>query len=56
MCRQTDSQTDGHKIEKKIQKTDTVVNAGAPDTEYLYYPLDVEGASLKDSLLPANTR
>ena len=27
-----------------------VVNAGPPDTEYLYYPLDVEGVTLMDSL------
>ena len=26
------------------------------DTEYLYYPLDVEGVTLKGSLLPAITR
>ena len=30
-----------------------VVNAGPPDVEYLYYPLDVEGVTLKGSLLPA---
>ena len=28
-----------------------IVNAGPPDTEYLYYPLDVEGVTLKGSLL-----
>ena len=39
---------------KKIWKTNTVVNAGPPDTEYLYYPLDVEGVTLKGSLLPAS--
>ena len=27
-----------------------VVNAGPPDTEYLHYPLDVEGVTLMDSL------
>ena len=27
-----------------------------PDTEYLYYPLDVEGVTLKGSLLPAHIR
>ena len=32
------------------------VNAGPPDTEYLYYPLDVEGVNLKVSLLPAHIR
>ena len=37
-----------------IEKTNTaVVNAGPPDTKYLYYPLDVEGINLKGSLLPA---
>ena len=35
-------------------KTNTVVNAGAPDTKYLYCPLDVEGVTLKGSLLPAS--
>ena len=30
-----------------------VVNAGPPDAEYLYYPPDVEGVTLKGSLLPA---
>ena len=28
-------------------------NAGSPDTEYLYYPVDVEGVAPKGSLLPA---
>ena len=27
--------------------------AGPPDTEYLYYPLYMEGVTLKGSLLPA---
>ena len=27
-----------------------------PDTEYLYYPLDVEGVTLKGSLLPTSIR
>ena len=40
----------------KIKNTNTVVNADIPDTEYLYYPLDMEGVILKGSLLPANTR
>ena len=30
--------------------------AGPPDTEYLYYPLDVEGVTLKGSLLLASIR
>ena len=32
----------------------SVVNVGPPDTEYLYYPLEVEGVTLKGSLLPAH--
>ena len=39
---------------KKIWKTNTaVVNADPPDVEYLYYQLDMEGATLKGSLLRA---
>ena len=39
---------------RKIKKTNVaVVNAGPSGTEYLYYPLDVEGVTLKGSLLPA---
>ena len=34
----------------------SVVNAGPSDTEYLYYPLDVEDVNLKGSLLPAHIR
>ena len=45
----------GTKKEKK-SKTNTDVNAGPPDTAYLYYPLDVEGVTLKGSLLPASLR
>ena len=41
---------------KKSKNTTTVVNSGPTDTEYLYYPLDVEGVTLKGSLLPASTR
>ena len=45
------------KKKNKIKKNSTVVvNAGPPDTEYLYYPLDVEGVTLKGSLLPANIK
>ena len=50
----THRQTDGHK-KKKRKKTNTV-NAGPPDTEYLCYPLDVGGVTLKGSLLPATAR
>ena len=42
---------------KNLKKpTMSVVNAGPPDTEYLYYALDVEGITLKRSLLPAHIR
>ena len=41
---------------KKYLKTNTVVNAGPPDTEYLYYPLNVEGVTQKGSLLPAHIK
>ena len=50
----TDKQMDTKK--KKIWKTNPVVNADLPDTEYLYYPLDVEGVTLKGSLFPAGLR
>ena len=36
--------------------SNNVVSAGPLDAEYLYYPLDVEGITLKGSLLPASTR
>ena len=37
-----------------LAKTNTaVINAGPPDTGYLYYPLDVKGVTLKGLLLPA---
>ena len=42
--------------QKKSLKTNTVVNAGPPDTEYLYYPLNVESVTQKGSLLPAHIR
>ena len=42
--------------QKKSLKTNTVLNAGPPDTEYLYYPLNVEGITQKGSLLPAHIR
>ena len=36
---------------RKIYKTNTaVINAGLPGKEYLYYPLDLEGVTLKGSL------
>ena len=38
---------------KNLYKTNTaVVNAGPPDTQYLYYQLDVEDVTLMGSLLP----
>ena len=49
-----DKQTDAKK--EKNLKTNTDANAGPPDTVYLYYPLDVEGVTLKGSLLPASLR
>ena len=46
-----------NKKSKNLKKpTLSVVNAGPPDTEYLYYPLDVEGVTLKSSLFPAHVR
>ena len=46
-----------NKKSKNLKKpTLSVVNAGPPDTEYLYYPLDREGVTLKGSLLPAHIR
>ena len=42
---------------KNLKKpTLSVVNAGHPDTEFLYYLLDVEGVTLKGSLLPAHKK
>ena len=40
-------------IQKDLKTNTPVVNAGPLDTDYLYYPLDVEGFTLKRSLLPA---
>ena len=47
-----------NKKSKDLKKpTLSVVNAGPPHTEYLYYyPLDVEGVNLRGSLLPAHAR
>ena len=45
------------KTRKNLKKpTLPVMNAGPPDTEYLYYPLNVEGITQKGSLLPAYIR
>ena len=46
-----------NKKSKNLKKqTFSAVSADPPDTEYLYYPLDVEGVTLKGSLLPAHIR
>ena len=42
--------------QKNSLKTNIVVNAVPPDTEYLYYPLNVEGVTQKSSLFPAHIR
>ena len=42
--------------QKKSLKTNTVVNAGPPDTEYLHYPLNVGGVTQKGSMVPAHIR
>ena len=42
--------------QKTSLKTNTVVNVGLPDIEYLYYPLNIEGVTQKGSLLPAHIR
>ena len=52
----TNRQTYEHEKEKFKKPTLSVVNDGAPDTEDLYYPLDVEGVTLKGSLLVADIR
>ena len=60
----TDEKTDRHedkqmdtKNRKNLKKpTLSVVNARPPDTEYLHYPLNLEGVSQKNSLLPAHIR
>ena len=44
------------KKKENLKQKNTAVNAAPPDTEYLYYPLDVEGITLKGSLLPAIRR
>ena len=46
-----------NKKSKNLKKpTLSVVNAGPPDREYLYFLLDVESVTLKGSLLPAHIR
>ena len=35
---------------QNLWKTNTVVDTGSADSEYLYYPLDVEGVTLAGSL------
>ena len=42
---------------KNLKKpTMSVVSAGPPDKECLFYPLDEEGVTLKGSLSPAHIR
>ena len=42
---------------KNLKKpTMSVVNTGPPVTECLYYPLDVDGVTLKGSFSPAHIR
>ena len=42
---------------KNIKKTTLpVVDAGSPDPDYLYYPLNVDIVTQKGSLVPANIR
>ena len=41
------------KTKKFRKRTLSVINAGLPDTKYMYYPLNVEGITQKGSLLPA---
>ena len=59
--RPTETQTDQRigklrNTQKNLKKPALpVVNPGPPDTKYLYYLLDVEGVTLKGSLLPAHT-
>ena len=43
-------------LKKKNKKKVCFVNAGPPDTGCLSYPLDVQGFTLKGSLLPAHIR
>ena len=60
----TDEKSDRHEdqhMDKKTKKnlkkpTLSVVNAGPPDTEYLHYPLNVEGVIQKSSLLRTHIR
>ena len=45
------------KERKNLKKSRmSVVNVGPPYTEYLYYPLNLEGVTQKGSLLPAYIR
>ena len=46
----------GAALKKLKNPTLSIVNASPPDTEYLYYPLHVEGVTMKASLLPANIK
>ena len=51
----THRQTEEHTKKNLKKPALPVANAGPSDTEYLYYPLDVKGVTLKGLLLPAHT-
>ena len=60
-CTQAKKRTDmktnrwTEKQSKNIKKpAPSVVNAGFPDAEYLYFALNVEGVTQKSSLFPAH--
>ena len=63
-CKQTERHTDWltqanrwTQKNKNIKKQKlAIVNTGSPDTDCLYCPVDVEGVTLKGSLLPDNIR
>ena len=42
--------------EKSPWKTNNVILIQKTSTKYLYYPLDAEGFTLKDLLLPASAK
>ena len=61
-CKQTHRHTDDWHRSKQIntrkqnskKTTLSVVNAGPPDMDYLYYPVNNGGDTLKVSLLPTH--
>ena len=52
----THRQAEEHTKKKSKKPILPVFNAGPSNTEHLYYALDVEGVTLKGSLLPAHIR